>query len=105
MVQSRPSPVGPALPIPVALGSQAHDFPSAQRVRIVAFGRPDVARAAGAAQQGQGNGRVLDVSGRQNESEWSAERICERMDLGGLAPARGADRLRPRPHFSSKAKR
>jgi hypothetical protein len=54
-------------------------------------------------EQGRRGGDVGYISRRQRQCEGTTERVCERVDLGGLAAAGGTDRLRPRPPFPPKA--
>jgi hypothetical protein len=70
---------------------------AAQPVGVVALVGNDIAGAPGLAEKLRSRLDVGDVAGRQREREGAAQDVGERMDLGGLAAARGADGLRARP--------
>jgi len=56
-------------------------------------------------QERRGDGDIGDVAWRQDQREGPSEDVGKGVDLGGLAAARGADGLRPRPPFPPKAER
>ena len=77
----------------------------AQVVGVVALVGEDVAGPVGAGEQGRRDGDIGDVARREDQREGAADDVGEGVDLGGLAAARGADRLRLRPPFPPKAER
>ncbi len=78
---------------------------ASERVGVVSLVSEHVAGPAGAGEQRGRYGDVGDVAGRQDQSEGASDGVGEGVDLGRLAAARGADRLRFRPPFPPNAER
>jgi hypothetical protein len=85
-------------------GSGATDR-APQSVGVIAFVGEDVPCAGGALEKRWSGAYVGDVARRERDRVGAPDDVGERVDLGGLAAARGADRLRPRPPFPPKAAR
>jgi len=64
-----------------------------------------IAGFAGTLEQFRGDGDVGNIPRREGQREGPTDGVGEGMDLGRLAAARGADRLRFRPPFPPKAER
>jgi len=77
----------------------------AQGVGVVTLVGQDMAGAPGASKERRGGSDVRDVARCQDQREGAADGVGEGVDLGGLAAARGADRLGFRPPFPPKAER
>lgn len=78
---------------------------SAQRIGVISLVSQHIASFAGPLEQPRCDGDIGNVSRREDQREGPADSVGERMDLGRLATARGADRLRFRPPFPPKAER
>jgi prophage regulatory protein len=77
----------------------------AERIGVVPLVGQDVAGPRSAGEQLGGDGHVGDVARREDQRERTADDVCEGVDLGRLAAARGADGLGFRPPFPPKAER
>jgi hypothetical protein len=77
----------------------------AQGVSVVSLVGQYVSSSLGAGQQRRGDGDVGDVARGEDQGEGASDGVSEGVDLGSLAAARGADRLRFRPPFAPKAER
>ncbi len=78
---------------------------SAQRIGVISLVGQDIAGFASTLEQRRGDSDIGNVPRREGQREGSADGVGEGMDLGGLAAARGADRLRFRTPFPPKAER
>ena len=76
-----------------------------QCVRVVALVGEDVSCSDGALEKRWSRTHVGDVARRERDRVRASDDIGESVDLGGLAAARGADRLRSRPPFPPNAAR
>lgn len=78
---------------------------SAQGIGVVSLVGQHIAGFAGTLEQFRGDGDVGNIPRREGQREGPTDGVREGMDLGRLAAARGADRLRFRPPFPPKAER
>lgn len=78
---------------------------SAQGIGVVSLVGQHIAGFAGTLEQFRGDGDVGNIPRREGQREGPTDGVGEGMDLGRLAAARGADRLRFRPPFPPKAER
>lgn len=77
----------------------------AQRVGVIALVGEKTANRPRCVEEVCGHGDVRDVAGRQPQHGRAPQKVGHGMDLGGLAAARGADRLRLRPPLPPWAER
>ena len=78
---------------------------AAERIRVVSLVGDQVAHGPGAFEQGGRDGDVAGVACTQRQRVGATDDIGERVDLGGPAAARPADRLRLPPPFAPNAAR
>ncbi len=76
-----------------------------QSVGVVAFVGQDVPCPDGAFEKRRSRAHVGDVARREGDRVGTPDDVGERVDLRGLAAARGTDRLRSRPPFPPNAAR
>jgi hypothetical protein len=76
-----------------------------QMVGVVSFIAEDILRACELIQQFGSGFDVMDIAGREQKAERSADYIGEGMDFGGVAPTREADLLFFLPPFPPNAER
>ena len=72
---------------------------------VIALVGEDVPYSDGALEKRRSSAYVGDVARRERDRVGASDDIGERVDSGGLAAARGTDRLRPRPPFPPNAAR
>ena len=79
--------------------------PVAQGARIVGTVGDELAWGSGDGEQIARSGQIAAVAGREDEGEWAAELVGQRVNLGGTSTARPPDRMSAGPPFAPAAER
>lgn len=88
----------------VRRGAQVLDFAS-NGIAVVALVATQDRGRGHLVEQRVGGDAIRDLAAGQEESDWAAERVCERVDFGRPPAARAADRLIELPPFPPEALR
>lgn len=81
------------------------DEPIAQTGRVISSICQQCVAGPANGEQRPGAGEIMGVAGCQDEGDWPAKIIAQRVDFGGSPAARGANGMMMSPPFAPAAER